>query len=472
MSAAESRELVLEGLLPTEAVGAYHHLPFTMPEGVSRLDVRYDYSAAIGSDPHLTGGNTLDIGLFDQRGVDPPGRGFRGWTGSARREFFITPTAATPGYLPGPLTPGRWHIHLGFYKSAPDGCRYRVTLRFHFGDGAGEPPADFPPLLTLDNAATRLAARADGWYRGELHCHTHHSDGDSSPPEVIASAAGLGLDFLSITDHNTVSHLAELAALGPQRLTIIPGCEVTTYKGHWNVWGLKEWIDFRTLTPGKMADAIRRANRLGYLTSCNHPRQYGPPWEFPAVGDHHCVEVWNGPWELFNQEALDFWEGRLRGGERLVAVGGSDAHRLKEAHIARIGTPTTWIHCPGQPTAAALLAGLRAGHVFISEAPDGPQLYLRAGEAMMGDVVPRPPGGRLSVEVRVVGGAGTLLELRGADGCLQRLPIQHDEQTVAADLSVAATPYVRAQLVESDSGSPPVRALTNPLYLGQKSEQP
>jgi hypothetical protein len=465
MSGARWTEQRLEGYLAPDQAQQYHNVPFEMPEGVHRLEVSYEYSHAIGSDPHLTGGNTLDIGLFDQRGAAYPGRGFRGWTGSARSTFFIAHDDATPGYLPGPLDPGEWNVSLGFYKSAPEGCHYTIALRFLIGENS-ESPA-LPTLLTLANSRASLPARAGGWYRGELHCHSHHSDGDSDPRDLIATAKALGLDFLAITDHNSISHLAALAALDPGELVLIPGCEVTTYKGHWNVWGLEEWIDFRTLTPDLMRQSIRRAVELGYLTSCNHPRAMGPPWEFKAITGQHCIEVWNGPWQLFNSESLAYWESRLRNGERLVAVGGSDAHYLSRPHIARIGTPTTWIYCPDAPTAASLLDGLRAGHAFISDAPDGPQVYLECGDAMMGDGVPRPADGSLDVSARVVNGAGLRLEFHSAEGRLAQVGIYSENQSIRLTVPVTNTPYLRAQLVETAGEPGMVRALTNPIYIEQ-----
>jgi hypothetical protein len=454
-------ETILEGFFSPEQAENYYNIPFEMPAHVCRLEVSYTYSAEIGSDPHLTGGNTLDIGLFDQRGADYPGRGFRGWTGSARHRFFITPHEATPGYLPGPLEPGTWHISLGFYKSAPDGCHYQVTLRFLHGDDPA-PPA-YPPMLTLKNSVSTPPVRDSGWYRGELHCHSYHSDGDSDPSDLVAAAQALGLDFLAVTDHNSISHLAALAQIDPGQLALIPGCEVTSYKGHWNVWGLEKWIDFRTLTPDLMQTSIRRAVKLGYLTSCNHPRPAGPPWVFKEIAGLHCIEVWNGPWQIFNSEALTYWESRLRAGERIVAVGGSDAHFLSRPHIAQIGTPTTWIFCREQPTAANLLAGLRAGHAFISAAPDGPQLYLWSHRTMMGDGMTRPVSGRLDIHARVVGGARLRLDLCDAAGALTQADVTADDQVFEFELPAAQTPYIRAQLVEIEDGM--VRALTNPIYI-------
>jgi hypothetical protein len=80
----------------------YVHLPFEMEAGAIRLDVEYRYSDQIGSDPQLEGGNTLDLGVFDERGIAFLTAGFRGWSGSERATFFIAENDAAPGYLAGP----------------------------------------------------------------------------------------------------------------------------------------------------------------------------------------------------------------------------------------------------------------------------------------------------------------------------------------------------------------------------------
>lgn len=458
-------ERVLEGWVPPSQAGTYYLIPFEMPPSVARLDVAYEYSDQIGSDPQLTGGNTIDIGIFDERGADFLTDGFRGWSGSARSAFFIAPDAATPAYLAGPLRPGTWHIVLGLYKIAPQGCQYRVMLRFTHDAEASARAID-PPRLQLSRDPAPITRRADGWYRGELHCHTQHSDGDSTVEEVIEVALALGLDFLAITDHNSLSHLQALAAIDPP-IALIPGFEVTTYKGHWNVWGASDWIDFRTLTTPALNAAIDDAVRRGYLVSCNHPRTYGPPWELADSRGYHCVEVWNGPWHLFNSEALAFWENRLREGTRLVAVGGSDAHRLHSGpdEIARIGTPTTWIYCPDEPSPAALVAGLRAGHATISAGPEDPRLVLRSGDALMGDRIARPHDGALPLALDVRGGDGLMLQVFAAQGCIAEQRVRGDETSIALTVPVDDSPYVRAQLVAVDGNMTEMCALTNPLYL-------
>jgi hypothetical protein len=451
-------EMVLEGTADEAQTLSYVYLPFEVPEGTGRIDVEYSYSAAIGSDPHLTGGNTVDIGIFDPRGIEFMSEGYRGWSGSARRSFFIARDEATPGYLPGPIQAGTWHICLGLYKVAPEGCQYEVKVQL--SPAESESAVAFPVLLPLRESGGRR--KESGWYKGELHCHTYHSDGDSDPADVVRVAESLGLDFLAITDHNNRSQLAALNTTETP-LMLIPGYEVTTYYGHWNIWGDEGWIDFRILSPERMHDAMQEAIKRGYLVSCNHPRPYGPEWVFTEVEDYACVEVWNGPWELFNHEALRFWEARLREGKRRVAVGGSDAHFHKREHIARIGQPTTWIYCPGEPSSAGLLAALRKGHAFISESPTGAQLHLSAGDAMMGDTIARPADGSLQVQVRVIDGAGLQLDLIGANGCLARELVQDNDQSFEFVVALENTSYIRAQLVKPETEH--VCALTNPIYV-------
>ncbi|MDX2161043.1 MAG: CehA/McbA family metallohydrolase [bacterium] len=454
--------VILTGTIPPDRSLTYLHLPFQVPPGIERIEIAYTYSAAIASDPMLAGGNTLDIGLFDARGIGFSSPGFRGWSGSARSTFFVGRESATPGYMPGSLLAGTWHICLGAYKVAPDGCAYQVTI--HMQPAPAAHTVEFPARLALDDAKTRPVS-LDGWYTGELHCHTVNSDGDATVAEIVAQAETLGLDFLAITDHNNLTHQVDLARIDT-RLLLIPGLEVTTYYGHWNSWGGASWVDFRIQSPADLERAVAFARDQGYLVSCNHPRPYGPDWAFPQVEGYHCVEVWNGPWEVFNTACLAFWESRLRRGQRLSAVGGSDHHFSHREHIARLGHPATRVYLsPGQPpTARAILDAVRAGHCMVSEAPDGPHLTLHADGAIMGDAVPRPTAARLTITIGVERGSGGVLQVIGAGGVLHTVTVDDDSAVYQAAVPVTDTPYVRAQLVDPAAYGQ-VRALTNPIYL-------
>ncbi len=465
---SEPITLELVGRAVTSQTQTYTHLPFEVPAGIGRIEVSYEYSDQVGSDPHLTNGNTVDIGIFDARGAGFNSPGFRGWSGSARSSFFIARDDATPGYLQGAIQAGTWQICLGLYKIAAQGCDYRVNITLTANESVGarralpDSPGEMPPLLPLRSTPGRV--KPDGWYCGEMHCHTYHSDGDSDPLDVVRKAEALGLDFLAITDHNNLSHLARLNTIKTP-LMLIPGLEVTTYKGHWNIWGGNSWIDFRIEDETQMAEAIAEAKWRGYVTSLNHPRPFGPDWVYPTVDDHHCIEVWNGPWALFNDTALEFWESRLRQGKRYTAVGGSDSHFHKREHPAQFAHPTLWIYCPGEPGAPKLLDAIRDGHVAISESPSGARLTLQAGGVMMGDSIPRPANGRLTITVTAARGAGSLLEVVTASGRVHSERVTGDEFSSEIEVDASQTPYVRVQLVNDSEQARLVQALTNPVYL-------
>src|SRR5712691_9613211 len=98
-------DVVLRGSFDASQQRHYHHVPFEVPTGVRSIHVAYDYSERIPSDPQLLDGDTLDIGVFDPRGIAQSSPGFRGWSGSHKLEFTIAENWATPPYSAGPIQP-------------------------------------------------------------------------------------------------------------------------------------------------------------------------------------------------------------------------------------------------------------------------------------------------------------------------------------------------------------------------------
>lgn len=64
---------------------------------------------------------------------------------------------------------------------------------------------------------------------GDLHCHSTYSDGSASPESIIKYALRENLDYIALTDHDTISGIPELkrAAIGTP-LHVISGVECTT----------------------------------------------------------------------------------------------------------------------------------------------------------------------------------------------------------------------------------------------------
>jgi hypothetical protein len=483
------RSLRLQGHVSAEEVrrSPYIYLPVPVPPRASRLQVSYQYSDPVTAPFGVGPGNTVDIGIFDPRGHEfIQATGFRGWSGAARREFFIAPHEATPGYIRGPLFPGDWQVLLGVERANPDGVRYDVTVKLTLDEG--DPPVPQPTAVP----APPKARGRSRWVRGDLHCHTIHSDGLNTVDEIVTSAVERGLDFLAVTDHNTNTHHEELARLSHLPITLIPGEEVTTYWGHANMWGLREWIDFRCADSESMQAVQRFVLRKGGLISVNHPKSVGPPWLFEGWSGYPCMEVWQAPWRFYNWESLERWDNMLRGGERVIAVGGSDVHSIPPKpprHPHGLGNPCTWVYARGGPSEQSILEGIREGHAFITDDPKGAQLImtadgdpstaptevgaLRTGsdgrfEAMMGDTVEAAEGQRVPFRVWTNGGMDRRLWII-CDGLpLDVIPLDGPEATHSFSLELSGRSYVRAEL-RGFRGRPErgevVWAMTNPIWL-------
>lgn len=422
--------LVLSGTFSTTDERHYTHLPFTVPTGVRSIHVSYEYSDRIASDPRLRDGNTLDIGLFDPTG-------FRGWSGSHKDAFTLCDAWATPPYIRGPISPGTWRLLLGPYKVSPRGCEYEVHITF--STKAPQPPLSEPHHVGATPPSELPLAAEEGWLRGDLHCHTLYSDGDSWPSDMLASAVERGLDFLGVTDHNQVGHHAAYAsAVGEHLPIVLPGVEVTTYGGHWNAWGSDRFLDFREPTPSAVSRVMRAAAAGGALVSVNHPKPFGPAWEYPDARGFHCVEVWNGGWPEANQTSLDWWDSLLRSGRHIAAVGGSDTHHLKNPSGDRLGRPTTWVRA--SRTVDGVLAALRNGIAFVSRDVDGPQLYLSRDT------------------LRVVDAPGAMLHLVTDRGTESSATIPSGDWTTAIRVDAA---YLRAEVRTPDGE---MLALSNPIW--------
>jgi len=481
-------ETIFQGTLTPANQRDYGYFPFQVPPGAVRIEATYEYE---GRDADTV----LDIGLFGPGGTDLLTGDFWGWSGSFRQEFFVMEDRATPGYVPGPLPAGQWHIVLGLQEMgrSRSASAFQVTVRVY----TQEPPGEWPTVAPTDvhervePAAAQLVASLRAartgpnprWYRGDLHLHSIHSDGENSIPELATAAQARGLDFMTLTDHNTVSQNPHLPAASTADVLLIPGEEITAYYGHANVWGLDRWLDFRLRTPADAEALIAEAHRRGLLISINHPKDSGPDWNWKEVRGFDCVEVWQAPWWVSNYQALAWWDELLREGRRVVAVGGSDIHRVRtpeRIYPHELGNPTTWVWAQSFTT-PAILDGIRRGHVFLTPEPTGTEISLTARTAdgrefMMGDEVPVVPGETLRLAGQVIGAEGGILRLISGAGVVTELDI--DAPTFAWETAVTVTrdTYYRVEAIEppeipldEEPAALMIVALTNPVYVRLES---
>jgi hypothetical protein len=459
-------DLVLTGQVLGADHQSYKPVTFDVPEGVTRLTVAFDYARDQKT--------VVDLGLID------PVR-FRGWSGGNKPGFTIAAEDATPSYLPGPLPAGRWTLLLGVPNARPGSIApYEVRIFFERG-GRSE------GLLPAPLKAT------PGWYRGDLHMHTAHSDGSClaqsgvrAPCPVyrtVEAAKAKGLDFIAITDHNTTSHYEAMAELQPafDQLLLIPGREVTTFQGHANVFGPTAFIDFRLGDPSvptikALQDAVAAA---GGLFSINHPSSpsgeqcMGCGWTVQNTdyGEVQAIEVANGGSQRAQGGAegplsgVAFWEKQLNAGHRITAIGGSDNHDagLASDIAGSVGRPTTVVHAETLST-PAILSGLRAGRVFIDlDGTRDRRLDLGArskdGQAVMGGVLTARPGETLTFTASVIGADLAGLEVI-RDGVKLVVPV---DAFGAFKVRMSAKPgWVRLNLRDTAGR---LLVIGNPIYL-------
>ncbi|KQW49477.1 hypothetical protein ASC77_09835 [Nocardioides sp. Root1257] len=438
------------------------YLPFHVPAGVRAIEVSYSYTPTDGG---LVTANVVDIGIFDPSGAGlGNAAGFRGWSGGARRSFRLSRTSATPGYLPGPISKGRWRIALGPYQITGPGTPYEVRVTLHHG----RPIHKFQRMP----APTSVPGTGPGWYRGDLHVHTVHSDGSQTQRQAYVAARAAGLDFLGSSEHNTSSAQLTWGKYVPPDFLVIPGEEVTTRAGHWLATGLPArgphgtWIDWRYRpADGKLGRFTRQVRDLGGLAITAHPATPVDSirWDF-GYDDMDAIEVWNGPWSgtnaLTNANALRTWHQLLVAGTFLPAVGNSDSHNSGQ----QIGAAHTVVRAETL-SVEAIIAGYRAGHAWVT-ASSGIDLDFTATlggvSGQCGDRVPSGSGDTVAVHLGVTGiAAGDTATLVGPSGPPLGTAVATDG-TLTLDTTVpGGTSFVRAEVKRGST----MLALTNPIFL-------
>ena len=235
----------------TKERSPFFEIPVHVPKGVTRIDVSFKYDK---SDDCL-----IDIGILDSTATDfPTRRGFRGWSGGARDHFFIARDGATPGYYAGEIPGGRWKILLGLYVLPAEGASVKLGMKAD----------DSARKLFVAPEPVRVRRDGAGWFRGDLHCHTYHSDAKGAPEVLAENARSVGLDFLAVTDHNTTTQWQYFGQESTPDLVFVPGMELTTYRGHANVFGLSEWVDFRIKGSEDLPTFLEEVKRQNAIFSC------------------------------------------------------------------------------------------------------------------------------------------------------------------------------------------------------------
>lgn len=447
------------------------HIPHVIDVPARATGVRVQ----LGFEPAAVAGhrNMICLTLFDPAGFR--GAGHRHGN---RHVVEMSRDAATPGFLPGPLPAGQWVAQLDTHMVMPGAaCRYELAVAFDHDD-APPPAAAMPAAPRFE----RIIDRRAGWYRGDLHAHTVHSDGAWEVAELVAAARNRGLDFVTLTDHNTTGGLPAMARHSGDGLLTMGGQELTTFWGHALCLGGHAWHDWRVTHRGpEMAALASRIGAADELYVIAHPRAEGDPhctgcrWCYPAMmpGTARLVEVWNGEWfggerdRDRNEAALQLWYGWLNDGHRVVATAGTDVHGPGRQYQSP-GTGFSTVYAD-QLSEAAILRAVAAGRLYLSA---GPKLSLAAhreggGQAMMGDSLAIPGQSAAATLAVAWDGVPEAASLRLiADGRpRESVPVA---ATGRRKWSVPGNAAARWYVVELRARDGAMLALTNPIFCDRE----
>jgi len=168
----------------------------------------------------------------------------------------------------------------------------------------------------------------------DLHVHTHYSrDATTTLKEVVYYAKKHGLDGVAVTDHNTLHGALKL--IRRKQLTIIPGLEVETQRGHIVA------LNITTLIPPKLSitETVQKIHKEGGVAVVAHPAvvlKTGLGQKVTSNSNIDAVEVINS--SVFPFFLSTYLSCRLAKRLKLPQTAGSDAH-----HAPEIGTAYTLV---------------------------------------------------------------------------------------------------------------------------------
>ncbi|MBX7043174.1 MAG: CehA/McbA family metallohydrolase [Ignavibacteria bacterium] len=204
-------------------------------------------------------------------------------------------------------------------------------------------------------------------YSGSVHMHSKFSDGTGTVQEIAQYASESELDFIILTDHNTLKAKEKGFEKWYDKTMLIVGYEVndSKNKNHYLVFGLDEVVGTFTrlkdgdlgnkLTAAEYVKKVKEKGGIGFIAHPDEKRKHleghpAYPWTAWESEDFDGLEIWNhmSEWaEGLNdsnkvsrlihplksiiapaKETLKRWDD-LNRKRKVVGLGGIDAHAHK-----------------------------------------------------------------------------------------------------------------------------------------------
>jgi len=202
-----------------------------------------------------------------------------------------------------------------------------------------------------------------------LHMHTRYSDGSGLHKDIAAAALKAGVDAVIVTDHNIlVQGFEGYYKEKNKKVLMLIGEEVhdqgrDPQKNHLLVFGANRELATFAENPQNLINQVREAGGICFLAHPDDPEakafnEIDISWEDWSVQNYTGIELWNALSELktvvptklhgafyaffpafvANQpipNTIKTWDELLATGNKVVAIGGSDAHAL-DMHMGPI----------------------------------------------------------------------------------------------------------------------------------------
>ncbi len=205
-------------------------------------------------------------------------------------------------------------------------------------------------------------------YNGAIHIHSTFSDGTGTVEEIAKYANEVNLDFIILTDHNTLLARDKGLEKWFDNTMVIVGYEINdkNNRNHYLVMGLEELVGtFRVLPNGELGNnlpaeeyvtEIKKKGGVGFIAHPFEKRNKYPehpayPWTAWRSKDYDGIEIWNhmSEWveglndnnkvqrflhplksiEAPDKEAVKKWD-EVNKERKVTAIGSVDAHAHKQ----------------------------------------------------------------------------------------------------------------------------------------------
>lgn len=404
------------------------------------------------------------------------------------QEIVIGQEQASLGFVSGKLPSGMWEIVLSSHGIFSDVVHGSIRV-----SASGDLPhaqQTCPFYLTQsqgieDKDRSRDVSQPLKDYKIELHSHTNHSDASQSTLELLEAASDQGLDWLAITDHNTISAIYEAQSLLSQceNLTVqlLAGIEYTTFYGHFLVHGPLENVqkNWTGVSLDNVDQYFAQLKSQGVNITVAHPYDTGNPYctgcrfDFPIVNYRYIdsIEVWNETNPLDrpkNIHAYAHWVELLSEGMEINASMGRDWHRPTPGD--RI--PATHVLVEEKPSEASMLRALNLGRTYISL---GGTLSLWINDIYtIGDRIPHNQEcWQAHLSLADLPKDASKISLFTEEGLVDRFDLadradlDHFQLSLDITLDMSASRLLRVE-VQNDQGLPLL--FTNPIYRATQKD--